>query len=366
MKVHLRKRKLRNSTKSNPRYTLYLDIYHRKGKRKREFLGIYLEPQDSQTYRKEKLELANKIKAKRMLELSNEEFGFPTKHKLKMNFVEYFQGQMTKKDGNTKMIWKNVYIYLDDYTCGNIPFANVDKKWLEDFTQYLTENVSIASAYTYMGKVRCALNEAVRDGIILNSPGKMLRPLKVPEKSKEYLTIEEIQQIANTPFHNDEVKRAFLLSCFTGLRLCDLRKLKWTNIKETSFNGSGIKYAISIQQSKTKNIITIPLNETALRLINPMQHNDSLVFQLSKYHISTQRALNRLLEAAKISSKHITFHCARHSNAIMLLAAGANLMTVKDLLGHRDIKSTQIYAKVVDASKHKAVTNLPTICISAQ
>ena len=78
MKVHLRKRKLKKSTKSNPRYTLYLDIYHRKGKRKREFLGIYLEPQDTQTIRKEKLELAHRIKAKTMLELTNEEFGFPS------------------------------------------------------------------------------------------------------------------------------------------------------------------------------------------------------------------------------------------------------------------------------------------------
>jgi len=92
MKVHLRKRKLRKSTKSNIRYTLYLDIYHHKGKRKREFLGIYLEPQDSQTIRKEKLELANRIKAKRMLELTHEEFGFPSKDKLKMNFVEYYKG----------------------------------------------------------------------------------------------------------------------------------------------------------------------------------------------------------------------------------------------------------------------------------
>ena len=148
MKVHLRKRKLRKSTKSNIRYTLYLDIYHYRGKRKREFLGIYLEPQDSQTNRKEKLELAHRIKAKRMLELTNEEFGFPSKDKLKMNFVDYYKSQMEKKVGNTKMIWKNVYLYLDDYTCGHIPFKNVDKKWLEEFTDFIQSKVSVASAYT--------------------------------------------------------------------------------------------------------------------------------------------------------------------------------------------------------------------------
>ena len=364
MKVHLRKRKLRKSTKSNISYSLYLDIYHRKGKRKREFLGIYLEPQDTQTIRKEKLELAHRIKAKRMLELTHEEFGLLSKDKLKSNFVDYYKSQMDKKEGNTKMIWRNVYLYLDDFTCGHISFSHLDKKWLEDFKDFLLTKVSIRSTYTYMTKIKCTLNEAVRDGILLSSPGNQLRPIKVPESAKDYLTIEEIQKIADTPTYNTEVKKAFLFSCFTGLRLCDLRKLKWTDIKETSFNGSGIKYTLSIQQNKTKNYTTVPLSETAYNIIKPKQNNDSLVFQLSNYHISTQRALNKLLEAAQISSKHITFHCARHSNAVMLLANGADLMTVKELLGHRDIKSTQIYAKVVNASKDKAVINLPSICIS--
>ncbi len=361
MKVHLRKRKLRKSTKSNISYSLYLDVYYRKGKRKREFLGIYLEPQDTQTIRKEKLELAHTIKAKRMLELTHEEFGLPSKDRLKSNFVDYFKTQMDKKEGNTQMIWRNVFLYLVDFTTGHIPFSNVDKKWLEDFTEFLLTKVSIRSTYTYMTKIKCTLNEAVRDGILLSSPGNLLKPLKVPEASKDYLTVEEIQKIADTPAYNNEVKKAFLFSCFTGLRLCDLRKIQWTDIKETSFNGNGIKYTLTIQQKKTKNFTTVPLNETAYNLIQPKQNNDSLVFQLSKYHVSTQRALNKLLEAAQISSKHITFHCARHSNAVMLLANGANLMTVKELLGHRDIKSTQIYAKVVNASKDKAVINLPTI-----
>lgn len=54
---------------SKPRYSLYMDIYYRKGKRKREFLGIYLEPNEDKSYRNEKLKLAENIKAKRMMEL---------------------------------------------------------------------------------------------------------------------------------------------------------------------------------------------------------------------------------------------------------------------------------------------------------
>lgn len=82
MKVHLRKRKLRSKNSSKPRYSLYLDIYYLTGKRKKEFLGIYLDPQDEASYRNEKIKLAENIKAKRMMELANEAHGFPTKEKI--------------------------------------------------------------------------------------------------------------------------------------------------------------------------------------------------------------------------------------------------------------------------------------------
>ncbi len=92
MKVHLRRRQIRSKGNTKPRYSLYLDIYYREGKRKREFLGIYLEPHDDKTYRNEKLKLAENIKAKRMIELANEEHGFPTKEKMNQNFIAYFEG----------------------------------------------------------------------------------------------------------------------------------------------------------------------------------------------------------------------------------------------------------------------------------
>jgi len=89
--VHLRKRKFRNSAKSNIKHSLYSDIFYRKGIRKREFLGTYLDPQDTQTNRKDKLELAHRIKAQRMLELTNQEYGFPYKAEVKNEFCGVFR-----------------------------------------------------------------------------------------------------------------------------------------------------------------------------------------------------------------------------------------------------------------------------------
>jgi site-specific recombinase XerD len=337
-----------------------LDIYYAKRKRKKEFLGIYLEPNEDKTYRNEKLKLAENIKAKRMIELTNEEFGFPSKDKQKQNFVEYFKLQMERKGRNTKSTWSNTLNYLLHYTKGSIPFNHIDTNWLEGFIDFLLKSVSPQSASTYFSKVKCALKESVRDRILPHSPADFVKSIKVPQKEREYLTIDEIRKIAATSFKDEEVKKAFLFACYTGLRFSDIISLQWNQIKETNFNGNGITYAIHKRQTKTGIISHIPLNETALNIIGNRPNTDSLVFNLDMHHRSILRNIKRLLEAAKID-KYITFHCARHTYAIMLLANGANLMTVKELLGHRDIKSTQIYAKVVDESKVNAINNLPSI-----
>ena len=112
MKVHLRKSKITSKGSSKPRYTLYLDIYYSKRKRKREFLGLYLEPNDTKTTRLEKLRLAENYKAKRLLELANEELGLPSKEKMERDFIKYFEDEMNKRKGNSQTAWRNTYIHI--------------------------------------------------------------------------------------------------------------------------------------------------------------------------------------------------------------------------------------------------------------
>jgi len=360
MKVHLRKRELSQKESGKPRYSLYLDIYYSKLKRVREFLGIYIDPKEDKTFRQEKLGIAENIKAKRTLELLNEEYGFPSKEKQKQNFVEYFEHQMNRRTGQTKVPWSNAYKYLVQYTKGSVLFANIDKTWLEGFQTLLLNSLSPSSASLYFSKVKCALRESIKDRILISNPADQIDPIKSKQKEREFLTVDELKKIIDTPCRNDQVKKAFLFSCFTGLRYGDIVALKWSQIKEINFNGNGKSYAVQLTQSKTGKALHIPLNNTALKLIEDRPEIDRLVFQLNMKHRSMQRILQSLLDSAEISKK-ITFHCARHTYAVLLLANGANLMTVKELLGHRDIKSTQIYAKVVDESKVSAVSNLPTI-----
>ena len=112
MKVHLRKRKLGNKGSGKPRYTLCLDIYYSKSKRKREFLGLYLEPNDTKQTRLDKLRLAENYKAKRLLELANEEMGLPSKEKMERDFIKYFEDEMNKREGNSQTAWRNTYIHI--------------------------------------------------------------------------------------------------------------------------------------------------------------------------------------------------------------------------------------------------------------
>lgn len=191
MKVHLRKRKMRlKKGTSKPRYSLYLDIYYRKGKRKREFLGIYLEPSDDKTYRSEKIKLAENIKAKRMMELANEAHGFPTKEKLNQNFIAYFEKQLYKREGNSRTAWLNTFTHLKSFCNGTALFKEVDREWLEEFVDYLHSKVSPSSVSTYFAKVKCALRESVKDGILIQNPSQFVDDLStLLEKNELYLYV---------------------------------------------------------------------------------------------------------------------------------------------------------------------------------
>jgi integrase len=292
--------------------------------------------------------LAENIKAKRMMELANESHGFPTKEKLNQNFIAYFKKQMNKREGNSKVAWQNTYTHLKRWCGDSVPFTEIDREWLEEFIDHLHTKVSPSSCSTYFTKVKCALSESVKDKILIQNPSFFVDPIRVPESSREYLTIEEIHRINDVDFNYDVVKRAFLFSCFTGLRYGDIASLRWSQIKETNFNGIGKSFAIQKRQAKTGNINHIPLNETALKLIGNRPPNDALVFNLKFNVVHIRRLLKRLLDAAKISKK-ITFHCARHTYAVLLLANGANLMPVKELLVEIPVKMDTHFRSKVDS-----------------
>lgn len=159
-----------------------------------------------------------------------------------------------------------------------------------------------------------------------------------------------MKALCETPCSDEQIKRAFLFSCFSGLRISDIKTLKWGDLKA---NSDGM--AIEKLQVKTKQQITIPLSANALEWLpdRGAGKDGGLVFVLPSY-FTINRGVKKWAMDAGIK-KDVTFHIARHTFATTLLSLGADIYTTSKLLGHKNLRTTQIYAEVVNKKKVEAV-----------
>lgn len=349
--VKLRKKKLANGTQS-----LYLDIYF-EGKRHYEFLKLRLEKDKANN--KEVLRLAQNIRAKRELEFQNSQYGFVPLHKTKINFVDYFEEMANERDRKNCKVYKNTLNYVKRFTNNYIQISQINEKWIEDFQKYMLRFVSQNSVWVYMNTLKAGINKAYREKLIQVNPLHYFnQSIKRIESKKEYLTIAELELLAKTECSHPEIKRAFLFSCFTGLRHSDVIKLEWKDIKGEM---------IDFKQKKTNGYEYLPLSKTAIDMLNICNGNvidlkEGLVFDLP-----CDTHLNEMLEKwiAKAGiNKKITYHNSRHTFATMSLNQGIDLYTVSKLLGHCNVRVTQVYAKIVDHKKAEAVNKLPHLKIA--
>ena len=178
---------------------------------------------------------------------------------------------------------------------------------------------------------------------------------KAAEVKRDYLTLEEIKALAATPCKYPCLKRSFLFSCLTGLRKSDIEKLTWGEVHK-----QGEYTRIIFKQKKTGGQEYLDITPQAEKYLGEPGQADELVFAGFSYGSYTSLELRRWCMASGIE-KDITFHCARHTFAVLMLDLGADIYTVSKLLGHRELATTQIYAKVLDRNKQKAVSLIPDI-----
>lgn len=186
-------------------------------------------------------------------------------------------------------------------------------------------------------------------------PTKHIRfsnPNKGDTLNKEVLEIEELRILSNTHCGNEEVKRAFLFCCYTGLGLAEIRVLKWSNVR----NGRLI-----FSREKTKVKVDNPMNKAAIRYMGEPGEPDELVFKLNNIsHVAVNKSLKYWVGRTEINKK-ITFYCARHSFACLLLTNGVNIKSVSDMLGHRSLKNTIKYLNHVERLKDEGINSIPDI-----
>lgn len=313
--------KLRYKALKNGNQSIYLDCYVN-GIREYKFLSLYLRPETSREnklWNREQLRLANAIKAQYIIDIQNGEYGFKDRNRSrKLNFITYCEEMAAEYEANGQnscaVLMRSAIKRMTDYKGKNITFNHIDKDFLIGFIEYLNSDIRdfdkaakdknrkpkpLSNVYkeALFARIMVALNKAERDGIILKNPGK-----DIDRKLKP---------------HSEQKTRCYL-------PLEEIQRIIETEYKPDN----DIKPAF-------------------------------LFCCFSGLRYSDVR-LRTLIKKAGIS-KHVTFHVARHSFATLTLTYGADLYTVSKLLGHANIRTTQVYAKIVDESKRRAVNLIPKL-----
>lgn len=364
MTVTLRQREQRG------KISLYLE-YYANGKREYEYLKLYLipEPENGKLTKKEKeenknnLDLAEAIRSKRHLEIKNGIFGFQDVGKMKGSFLKYFEYLTEKRKDSTGNYgnWDSTLKHLKKFAPNDVSFDQINKRWLEDFKEFLqgaakTKSVtklSQNSQHSYYNKVRAALREAYKEGNISRNPADEVEGIKAGEPEREFLTYDELIAMSKADCDIPVLKNAFLFSALSGLRWSDVNKLTWVEVQHSKEIGNYIRFT----QKKTKGAETLPISEEAVKLMGEKGLPTDRVFVGLKYSAWHNLRLQQWAMRAGIT-KTITFHCARHTYATLQLTLGTDIYTVSKLLGHKDLKTTQIYAKIIDERKTLAATKI--------
>lgn len=350
---------------ANGNQSIYLDCY-RDGKRSYEFLKLYIVPETDEATRLQNqntMQAAMAIKSQRLIDMANDEAGITKVSQrskmLLIDWMRYYSGQKKKNgqsDAFSKQIDKAIR-HLLLYKGDKVTMREVDKAYCMGFLDYLNAlNMANVTSAGYFRCLNCALNLAVKEEILPYNPITKIssdQRIKIPESTREYLTVDEVKTLIAADCINEATKRAYLFSCFCGLRYSDIKALTWGDVLL-----DGEQYRVKIVMVKTQKTLYLPLSKEALRW---MPERGDAKDTDKVFSLPSQCYLNVVLRTWAANSgltKHVTFHTARHTFATLELTAGAELYTVSKLLGHTQVKTTQIYAKIIDKKKDEAVNRL--------
>ena len=360
-KVTIRQRPIKDGMIS-----LYLDFYpairikETNKMSRREYLGIYIyaNPQNrmQKEFNADMLNKADAIRCMRTQSIINEEFGFIDKQKMNADFVEYFRKFVSKKDMKSDCAFKHF-----EYFCGskcrfkelNVNFCNQYRDYLMNAHQLMRtkRELTLNSACSYWRTFRSCLKYAYLDKYLKENINDYLEKIDEKTPKKEFLTLDEVKALNNTPCEQLILKVTSLFSCLTGLRFSDIQNLRWENIEKASDGG----YCLRIKVIKTKDEFTLPISDEAYELCGTPKEC-GIVFKGFNRNLIHGK-LQQWLKAAGIT-KHITFHSFRHTFATLQIAGGTDIYTVSKMLNHKNVSTTQIYADLVNEKKRESANRI--------
>jgi integrase len=342
------------------RKKLYLDIYQG-GKRTWEALHLTLTADKNQN--KKIMSMAEICRSKKETQLLTGSWDIQDPVAGRKKLIAYLE-ECAKVRVNNDYITGCIR-YLKKYANGDtIQLSQITPQWIDGFQQFLLGGTKLSptTAYDYSKAIRMALRKAVRENILIKNPAESVKGLPEPETDLIFLNVDEVQKLADTDLGGElgaEIKRAFIFACYTGLRISDLKSLKWGDIELNPLQ-------IIKRQKKTQRAVYVPLKETSWGIINDgKEHNpgDKIFSLLANTKSQTNQYLIKWAEKAGIK-KPVGWHTARRTFATMALENGADIYTVAKLLGHKKLKQATKYAQVTDKLRRNAVNALPEIKLS--
>ncbi|MDE7414563.1 MAG: site-specific integrase [Muribaculaceae bacterium] len=346
--------------------------------RQREYLKLYLwqAPRSTQERQqnKETLEIAKKIRFERGQQLLESAEGYRLKKEKDINFLDWMEAYYDSYTKGDKRHIKRARTCFIDFLTSTPEFAKYTKRikpeqiakpMIVAFTEYLQNRFVGEGAHTLYARFKKIIKSAVEADVMRKNPcNGVIIKIDNGTLKKDVLSVEEVGKMIATHYtgENPDIRRAFIFSCYCGLRWCDVKDLTFANVDYSN-------RLLRFEQAKTKGHSTasgvvIPLNDGLLKLIGEPDNEkgkDSLIFPLPS-HTMCLKALRHWVSRAGID-KHITWHCAQHSFAVNILNNGANIKTVASLLGHSGLKHTEKYTRAVDSLKQEAINSLPELAI---
>ncbi|EOR94204.1 Integrase [Arcticibacter svalbardensis MN12-7] len=364
---------LRRKGISKGRSSLFLDYYPAirhpdLGKlTRREFLKVYVfdKPRNEleKMHNRDTLALAENVRALRQIEIQNKRFDFMSDSKRQGNFIDYFKKIVNKKAGSNSDNWSMAHRYLISFAGKDLRFSDLTDIFCEDYRDYLLDTPGIGrrekgisnnTALSYYSKFRTVLKTAFKANLLSVNLYNLTEGIKEQETHRDFLSLEEFQKLADTPCSDMLIKRAAMFSGLTGLRFSDVKSLSWAEVR-----GTEGKHYLQFKQDKTQGAEHLPVSDQAISLLGKREAGDFKVFRGLRYS-QVKAYLNKWMKKAGIE-KNITFHSFRHTYATLQLASGTDIYTISKMLGHRNVKTTEIYVKIVDDKKIEAANRIKLI-----
>jgi len=243
-----------------------------------------------------------------------------------------------------------------------IKITDINFDFIQSYKNYMIAINNLPNTYyKSLSMLKTFLNWCIEKKLLKNNPFENIH-LKKMQGNRQYLTPGELEILENLYFSNSlsidksSVLRYFLFSCYTGLRFTDVKNLKKHHFYKEIIDNTEVDF-ITINMHKTGYNVTIPVIPKAKRLINldgKLEYEKIFTVRCNQV---TNRRLKEIIKNTSID-KTISFHCSRHTFATVAIEKNIPIETISKILGHTELRTTQIYAKITQSNKYKQMLKL--------